>query len=404
MFADKIIRPAYRAFRAGVMQRLMPISSAPLVMGPDKVVEVVGFFRSLSGIGESARLCALSLKESGIPVRCISVESVFRKPEQCAWTFDDAPADWPVATRIFHLNPPMMPPAILSMGRERFSTAYNIGYWAWELEEVPAEWARAMARGYVNAVLTPSEFTSTALRAYTSRPVMTVPHPVHLAEVSPAQGMRERLGIVADDFLVSGVFAFGSAMERKNPQALIAAFKKAFPEGRGATLVLKSNSGSESEKKIIADMIGAAANIQLIDAYWSKEDLAGLMAASDLFASLHRSEGFGLPIAEALLLGVPVMATDWSGNTDFCTRENGFPVPYTRIPVVSAHPEFADLSRLTWADADTDAAARILRDAADNRDILESRKIRARDSVLGYLHRRTYADVLSVLSHEREAA
>ena len=287
-----MLRHLYRKLRKNILHHLIPMSRAEIFAQGREAVEVVGFFHSASGIGESARLCAMQLKKMGIKVRCTSVEKMFGKPLETEWSFDDMAAGDEIGCRIIHLNPPMMPPVVIKMGLRKFSRVYNIGYWAWELEKIPAEWVHA-AR-YVNAVFCPSEFTSQTIRKYTDKPVETVPHPV---AVGPARaGMRAHLNLSDQAFVVSSLFSFGSALERKNPYAAVTAFAAAFGQTEDAWLILKSNHGGNSgEKKHFLDFIKPYPRIRLIDDIWEKEEVLGLIKASDIYLSLHRSEGFGCP-------------------------------------------------------------------------------------------------------------
>lgn len=371
-----LARHIYRRIRAQLLQRMIPKSDAPLPLSIAELrIEVIGFFHSISGIGESARLCAQQLAADGYQVQCTSVEKFFHKPEELAW---DWPAQKPnpsgataINCRIYHLNPPMLPPVIFQMGITHFKKTYNIGYWAWELEAIPNEWVNAIR--YMNAIITPSRFTTDVIQRYTDYPVLTATHPVTRGEAT--QGMRGKLNIPEQAFLVSSIFSFGSAMERKNPLALVAAFKQAFAHTPDAYLVLKANTGGDSpEKQQLLDAIAGHPNICLIDQHWSRADVLGLIQSSDLYASLHRSEGFGLTLAEAMLLDTPVLATAWSGNMDFCTAENSFLVPCTPIAVNSKHPEFQEVDNITWADADSQAAAQMLGDIYRDRTLLAKRK------------------------------
>ncbi|MGP1718131.1 MAG: glycosyltransferase family 4 protein [Methylophilus sp.] len=338
------------------------MSNAHFEFDNEKVIEIIGFFESYSGIGESARLCALSLRDSGFKVKCTSVEAVYRKTAAFSWPLDgfyhgnDKPS-----IRIFHLNPPMLPPAIFSLGFKAYKQSYNIGYWAWELEDIPAEWQAALK--YMNAVMTPSEFTSRAIRKHTSKPVITVPHPVSYNLKGANEDIRARLNIPASTFLISSIFSFGSALERKNPQSLITCFKQAFNQNEDVMLVLKSNSGSGDEKTHINELIGDDQRIRLIDESWDRADILGLTQTSDLYASFHRSEGFGLTLAEALLLNTPVITTNWSGNMDFCNSQNAYLVESALVPVVTDNHEFKGCGNLSWAEVRHDAAIAQMRAA-----------------------------------------
>ena len=390
----QIARHLYRKIRAQVLQRIIPKSNAPLPSQPQLRIEVIGFFHSISGIAESARLCAQQLAEDGYQVNCTSVETFFRKPTECEWSWNNTIPKEEINCRIYHLNPPMLPPVILQMGAEQFKRTFNIGYWAWELEAIPAEWIKATA--YMNAIMTPSKFTTDTIKRYTDEPVLTVTHPV--APEEPSRDIRTRLNIPEDAFMVTNIFSFGSAMERKNPMGLISAFKKAFTSTDNAFLVLKSNSGNDSEeKKLLLASIDGFPNIILIDSHWSKKDILGLISSADIYASLHRSEGFGLTIAEALLLNTPPLVTAWSGNMDFCTEDNSFMVDYIPIPVNSSHPEFQEFENATWADASIQTAADHLKSAYDNRMKLTNKKKYCRIQMQKIIDTQKYEHALTQL-------
>lgn len=386
-----IIRRVYRWLRANYLHSLIPSSREQIFSRQREGIEVVGYFHTASGLGESARQCAAQLQQQGYKVRCISVEAFFRKPQEMEWAFTDNATEAEVGCRILHLNPPMMPPVIFRLGFGRYKDVFNVGYWAWELEKLPKEWRNALP--YTNAVLCPSEFTSTAIRQYTDKPVITVPHPVQ-----PSAGdltVREQLGISADAFLVTAIFSFGSALERKNPQAMVKAFKQAFAEYPNAQLVFKTNRPDDSEEtKAFFDSIKDQPNITQVDGIWPREKITGLLSTADVCISLHRSEGFGLTMAEAMLVGTPVIATDWSGNVDFCTTENSYPVRYVRVPVNSSHPEFQGLTDLTWADADVDHAAQMLRSAMLDTATREA-KVKAALQMQEYFSRPAYINALN---------
>jgi glycosyltransferase involved in cell wall biosynthesis len=390
-----MIRKIYRILRAHVLHYVIPQSKAALFPAGKTAVEVVGFFHSPSGIGESARLCAKQLQQNGYKVLCTSIENAFLKPKEMDWDFADNATAEEIGCRIIHLNPSMMPPMALKMGLKRYASVFNIGYWAWELERIPAEWERALR--YVNAIFCPSEFTSKAIRHYTQKPVITVPHPV-FADAATT-GMREKLDVADSTFLVASVFSFGSALERKNPHALIDAFQQAFSEDDDACLILKSNHGGDSpDKKLLLERMKSHKNIRIIDDVWDKADVLGLIKAADIYASLHRSEGFGLPIAEAMRQGTAPMVTNWSGNVDFCTHENSFLIDYRMVALQSEHAEFKALTNLQWADANAEHAATLLRQAFENREILQQKADACLLHTNAYFSEPGYVRALSALN------
>lgn len=365
------VRQLYRYFRSQLLQRIIPKSNAELVDEQKLNIEIIGFFQSISGIGESARLCAQQLAADGYRVKCTSVEQFFRKEAEIQWNWKNDMSDAAINCRIYHLNPPMLPPVILQMGLANFKKTYNIGYWAWELEAIPAEWIKALR--YINAIITPSSFTTNVIKSYTESPVLTATHPV--TRGSATEHMRTRLAIPETAFVVSSIFSFGSAMERKNPMGLINAFTKAFASNNDAYLVLKANAGANTiEKEKLLRAISAHPNIRLVDEHWSRADVLGLIACSDLYASLHRSEGFGLTIAEAMLLDTPALVTAWSGNMDFCNEENSFLVDYKPTKVNSDHPEFREFENATWAAADEQQTAQLFAEIYRDRKLLLQKK------------------------------
>ncbi len=356
-----MVRPLYRIIRSALLHSVIPESKTLPFSHNRKGVEVVGLFHNATGLGESARLCARQLKEEGFKVRCTSAEKFLFKDNELDWAFENTANEDEIGVRIIHLNPPMIPPYALRIGLRNFASVYNLGYWAWELEHLPPEWIKSLR--YINAVMGPSDFTSNTVRRYTDKPVLKVPHPVKIGSVTPA--MRAKLGVPENDFLVTCVFSMQSAVERKNPEGLIRAFLQAFPNDSNAHLIFKI-SRIGTDKGRLEAITQNHPNIRFIDDIWPHQDILGLIQASDVYASLHRSEGFGLGMAEAMLLGTPVVATDWSGNTDFCTEENSFPVGFSMVSVKSDHSEFAKAGSSVWAEANIHQAGHILQAIHDD--------------------------------------
>lgn len=356
-----MVRRLYRFIRSAFLHSLIHESkAAPFAQGRNGI-EVVGLFHNATGLGESARLCARALQDEGFKVRCTSAEKFLFKNKEIDWQFENTASEDDIGLRIIHLNPPMIPPYALCTGLQKFSAVCNIGYWAWELEHLPPEWVKSLS--YINGVMAPSEFTCRTVRRYTNKPVLKVPHPVKIGKVT--QGIRARLGIEEDTFLVVSVFSIQSALERKNPESLISAFLEAFPGKENACLVFKIGTIGKDRDRLIV-MTKNHPNIRFIEDIWPREDILGLIETADVYASLHRSEGFGLGMAEAMMLGTPVVTTGWSGNTDFCNEQNSFPVSYKMVPVQSTHSEFAKAGMSVWAEADVKQAAGILRSIYEN--------------------------------------
>jgi glycosyltransferase involved in cell wall biosynthesis len=260
-----------------------------------------------------------------------------------------------------HVNAPLLPLVLFSLGRRMIGDKWVIGYWAWELEAVPVEWNLGLP--FVHEIWVPSRFVAAAVAACaTAVPIRVLPHPVAGAGgrslALARQGHRPFTALV--------VFNMGSSMERKNPLAAIVAFQKAFGDRSDVRMIVKvTNAGvfSEGERRLRAAVAGAR-NIVLVDRTLQPAEISQLYREADCVLSLHRSEGFGLVVAEAMLHGLPALSTDWSGTTDFVTADNGLPVGYGLIPARDPQGTY-DHPELSWAEADTTAAARMLQELRD---------------------------------------
>ncbi|MQA65863.1 MAG: glycosyltransferase [Alphaproteobacteria bacterium] len=390
-----MLRQLFQFIRAPYLHSLIPEGRRAFPDRSQLNIEVVGFHSLSVGIGVSARLCAETLAGAGFNVNCRDVGKVFLKKPELAWSWRSRIADDRINCRIFHLTPSMLPRAVFSIGRRKFESTYNIGYWAWETDLLPQE--SQLAVRYIDAILVPSRFTRDVFRKYTTKPVLLVPHPVAVGSVE--KNIRDMLAIGPDDFLASFVFSFGSSFERKNPLAVVDAFNRAFAHVDNAHLVLKSSHGRQYPYELarLQAAIGLSPRIRLIDDIWPTPRVMGLIAESNAFVSLHRCEGFGLPIAEAIALGVPVVATDWSGNTDFCDPDNTCLVPAGETTVDTFHPEFRALEGARWAEPDIDQAARCLKAIFDDPKAAKKRAVRAKAFMERYLAKHTYPSAMDEL-------
>jgi glycosyltransferase involved in cell wall biosynthesis len=392
------VREYYRKFRAEVLQRVIPRSRRAFV--PGAPIEVGGYLSMTAGVGESARLCIDALAHAGIPVKIADVSTDPDERRDVEWVSPPlAPGD--AASRILHLNPPMLPRGILKLGIGSFTRTFNIGYWAWELEVIPTEWKHALR--YMNAVLVPSEFTRKAIAQHTKIPVITIPHPV--SEKPAASGIRAQFGIAENAFLVSSIFSAGSSINRKNPDAVLKAFRQFASGHPNAFLLMKASGNAAKDERLraLVASVSEAGNIRIITDNLPGSVINGIIGQSDAYISLHRSEGFGLTVAEAILAGTPVVSTGWSGTVDFCDPLNTWKTDCTLIPVVDTHPEFAGLKDARWADPSPDHAARQLGEIASNRQEAVKKAAGAREFLLRYLADNTYEKALRQLAADKPA-
>ncbi|HTX00385.1 MAG TPA: glycosyltransferase [Acidimicrobiales bacterium] len=244
---------------------------------------------------------------------------------------------------------------------------YVIGCWYWELASLPPAIAEQVGR--VDEIWVASSFVADAMRGCTSVPIVKVPAVVQ--PVADTTVTRAQLGIPEDVFAFCFSFDGHSTVARKNPFGLIEAYRMAFDRrarARDVALVIKSQNLrhlSEADAMLRAEL-GAVGGI-LIDGELSAPTMSALLGLCDAYVSLHRAEGFGLGLAEAMYLGKPVIATGYSGNTEFMTPLNSFPVPYQLEPVRLGDSRFNPwMERVytpesTWASPDLGAAARWMR-------------------------------------------
>jgi glycosyltransferase involved in cell wall biosynthesis len=240
-----------------------------------------------------------------------------------------------------------------------FQSGYNIVFPAWELPRYPEAWARELDR--FDEVWTASAFADRSIRAAARAPVVQLPNACepHISEVL----QRSDFGISSDRFVVLFFFDVSSYTARKNPWAVIEAFRRlaAARPAAPVELVIKLNNSSYQPglvEKLRAETADLGNRVSIIDATLTSNAVKNLVRCCDCFLSLHRSEGFGRGPAEAMFFGKPVIATGWSGNMEYMNSEVAFPVGYRMIPVNDG--EYLESEDQFWADPDIDHAVRIL--------------------------------------------
>jgi len=280
-----------------------------------------------------------------------------------------APAEMPPegVPLVIHVNAPSLPAALLRMPRSLLRGRRVIGFWAWELETVPAVWTRGAP--FVHDIWVPSRFTAAALEQLAPGRVRVVPYPVASCPPVPSGLTRTDFGLPDGVVVVLVSFSLASSFERKNPLAAIAAFRAAFGARPDRLLLLKVVHADHAPEDLalLRQACAGADNIRFETRILPRADSHALTACADIVLSLHRSEGFGLVPAEAMLLGRPVVATDYSGTRDFVAAPWAVPVPYRLVPAVDPRGVF-EAPGAMWAEADVDAAAASLRRLADDPD------------------------------------
>lgn len=323
-------------------------------------VNLIGFAYGELGIGEDVRMAALACEAAGVPFKVLNInpgQHLRQADRLVAPHCTDDIAELPYSINLFCLTGFETLRVYAEKGQALFDGRYNIGWWPWELPVWPQRWKAAFT--VLDEVWAATRFTQAMFTAETDRPVRLMPLPVSVDRMQVTS--RKSLGLPEKPFLFLFVFDFNSYLARKNPQAVIAAFQKAFPQGDASVaLVLKTMNSRPNDEAWdeFARQCAADPRIVLLNHTLDRELVLGLVNVCDAYVSLHRAEGFGRTLAEAMLLGKPVVGTDFSGNTDFLTPMTGYPVKWRKKMLKTGDYPFIEIGDgAYWADPDIDHAA-----------------------------------------------
>ncbi|WP_442042664.1 glycosyltransferase family 4 protein [Microvirga sp. 2MCAF35] len=270
------------------------------------------------------------------------------------FTYEDGRAVLGEGTVFLHISGPLVPLAMGYLGRAFVDRKRIIAHWFWELPEVPKDWSAAIP--FVHEICVNTTFVRDAIRPIArGRPLHVVPYPLALNKM-PRHSHRPE-----EPFTVLVVFNIASSFARKNPCASIAAFRQAFGNDPSVRLVVKYMNEFVWPEAVplMEQAAGGATNIELTGGVLDEAGMDALYERADVVMSLHRAEGLGLPVAEGMLRGLPVIATNWSGNADFLTVGTGIPVGYELVPVDDPQGKYTGATA-TWAEANTREAATAL--------------------------------------------
>ncbi len=318
-------------------------------------VNVSGYLTAESGVGQAARgyVTALKICNQALTLLDFSAYVPTRREDN---TLSNFSLDNHYSTNLVCINAEEIPYFISHIGSQYFKDKYNIGLWAWELPEFPTAWLDRF--DYFDEIWVGSNFMYQSIAKKSPVRVVTVPHIVHID--LQVKYSKAYFGIPESEFVFLFMFSGFSILPRKNPLSVVEAFLKAFQPTEPIRLVLKCTNGENDPEyfRLLQHAI-ADARITLINEYLSRDETNGLLSVCDCYISLHRSEGFGLTLAEAMFLEKPVIATGWSGNMDFMTINNSYPVEYELTQLQQDYGHYKQGQ--VWAEPNIEHAAQLMR-------------------------------------------
>jgi len=343
-------------------------------------VRLIGPINSQSGLGQATRMSIDTLHAAGIEVELLDFYLDNPAPRTAFWQ-DSQISEAPFAVNLLHLNAESVPLAAAYLDPKLFKNAYNIGYFFWELPQ-PAR-CHDLAVRTLDEIWVSSEFNRETYAAVTQKPVVKVGMAVEsLPDIGrPERGaVRRSYGLPEDATVFMATFDGFSFIKRKNPAATLRAFLAAFKDvDENVALILKTHNlsqvlGEANVQTQIAEIVSLVESdprIVLLDETLPFQQLLVLKSSVDCYVTLHRSEGWGFGAVEAMQLGLPVIATDFSGNLEFCTPETAFNVPYKQTFLERDDYIFVQGGDY-WAEPDVEAAARFMRQVHENKQAAQA--------------------------------
>ena len=363
---------------------------SPPAITPQTPCIIVGLLRSPYSFGILARQIAEDLKNH-TEVFGIDLSDAFPQNTSVAQNHNLFPP--PKTDRTYRLilviNAPQTPYALMRIPRWILKNAFISGYWAWELESIPKSWC--VIENRLDEIIVPSGFVREAVhKRFPNKKITFMPPPLkgNLPPLADFQSMLQ------DPLVVLSSCNMASSAERKNPLGTAMAFMEAFPAQSGPVLRLHlNNPDAEPEAACaIQALVKGRSDIELSMGTLPREAYLNWWEGGHLFCSLHRAEGFGLGLAEAMASGYAAMGTAYSAPLDFMTQDNSFLIDYTKVEIKEARfvkgfrQGFFKKSfpKPFWADPDLAQACSVLRTLNQERDILVRKAMRGKKDMSVY--------------------
>lgn len=363
------------------------LTKTEVATGPDSHrgsgdISMIGYPRGEFGLGEDIRLLRQSLKAVKVEPTVVKAPWHITAREMINEQSVEADAAIFDGEVMFYVMPAFdLLTLVNRFGLHAFNADRKIGFCQWELVKFP-EIAK-MALELVDEVWCHSEHSATAFRNATDKPVLKVPLPVLVPEISPVS--RHIFDLPEEAFIVFAAFDGASSIARKNPLGAIASFQKAFPRAThdNARLIIKAmNISNDSLWRECLRRAALDQRIIIRNEVMDRMDYYRLLSCCDVVLSLHRAEGFGRLMAEAMAMGIPVIGSAYSGNLDFMNEHNSWLVTGEQVPVFEG--DYAFFQGQTWLEPDVDEAVRALQECAQDNEKRTRLIAAARTTMAGY--------------------
>jgi ADP-heptose:LPS heptosyltransferase/2-polyprenyl-3-methyl-5-hydroxy-6-metoxy-1,4-benzoquinol methylase len=311
-----------------------------------------GYVFDASGYGQAARAYIHALYRAGMNVAVVDLANHERQvPDKLVESLAGRTIE--ADFHLFHGIPPLW-------ARRAFPLRNVIAMTVWETDLMPPQWRPAL--NHAVDVWLPCDFNISVFERALGKPVFKLPHAWAPNEATPASDLIPASGIRADDFVFYSIFEW---QERKGPNETIEAFLRAFPEPAPVVLALKTNPGAARvAATTLADLrrrIPSQARIELFPAAWSEEQMTAFQERGDCYVSLHRGEGWNYPLFEAAGRGKAIVATGFSGPTEYLDAAVHRLVRHCPAPVRQRYAFYS--TAMHWAEPEMDHAIEQLRAA-----------------------------------------
>lgn len=321
-------------------------------------LNIVGYVNSMFGLGEAVKLNIEAAKRLDIPVNIINYENV-KKNANYRYKFN-------YSINLVQISLIDLDTFFSTIDPNFFNNKYSILFLMWESEYIPQKFKGTI--NLFNEIWTASTYCKKIFKKVYKGSIITVPHPVELS-LKPIKDQNTIIFFNKKKFNFLFIFSYHSSIERKNPFFLVEAFIKAFGNNDNVELTIKTVGGQQFKrsKKKLNQSISGQNNIKIIDLELDKNSVNHLINDCDCYVSLHHAEGFGLTLAEAMYLGKPTIATNYSGNTEFMNESNSFLVDYDLGWIENPDNNFC--SKTLWGNPLMQSAVEKLKEVYNNPDL-----------------------------------